>query len=354
MIAVLLSTCAKREEYVVQRKDLVQAVYASGEVLPVDFYEVTSKLPGIVDSIYVSVGQRVDAGALLLKMQSQTNRLNLQTARNFYELAKKNASDGSDRLASLEQKIDAAYATYRQDSLDFERHKRLNEQNIGTDQAFEQARLRFQTSKSNYIIARSDFRETRDQLRIELQNARNNYLAQESMLGDYTLVAAISGKVYDILPKTGEFVSSNVSIVHLGAADTFEVEMLVDETDIILISEGQQVVYELDALEDTVFHGTVREIYPRINPVDKTAKVVASIDPGNYDLYPGMSLEANIIIREKKGILVVPVEYVSLDGTVVVKKGTKRESVEVKIGIRDLEFAEILSGLEEGDRILNP
>lgn len=89
MIALLHFACAKRDEYVVQRKDLVQAVYASGEVLPVDFYEVTSKLPGIVDSIYVSVGQKVDAGDPLLKMQSQTNQLNLQTARNHYEMAKK-------------------------------------------------------------------------------------------------------------------------------------------------------------------------------------------------------------------------------------------------------------------------
>lgn len=354
MIALLHFACAKRDEYVVQRKDLVQAVYASGEVLPVDFYEVTSKLPGIVDSIYVSVGQKVDAGDPLLKMQSQTNQLNLQTARNHYEMAKKNASDVSDRLASLEQRIDAAYATYRQDSSDFERHKRLHEQNIGTEQTFEQARLRFQTSRSNYIIARSNLRETRDQLQIELQNARNNYLAQESMLGDYMLVATISGRVYDILPKTGEFVNSNSPIVYLGAADSFEVEMLVDETDIILVREGQPVVYELDALEDTVFRGTVTEIYPRISPVDKTAKVMASIDPSDYDLYPGMSLEANIIIREKKRILVVPVEYVSSDGTVIVKTGTKKEAVEVKVGIKDLRFAEILSGLEEGDHILSP
>jgi multidrug efflux pump subunit AcrA (membrane-fusion protein) len=56
MMASLLFSCESEKAYLVQRKDLVQAVYASGEVLPVDFYEVTSKIPGIVDSIYVSVG----------------------------------------------------------------------------------------------------------------------------------------------------------------------------------------------------------------------------------------------------------------------------------------------------------
>lgn len=81
--AFLLFSCKEREEHIIRRKDLVQAVYASGEVLPVGFYEVTSKIPGIVDTIFVSVGQTVKAGDALLRIQSQANRLNLQTAKNL-------------------------------------------------------------------------------------------------------------------------------------------------------------------------------------------------------------------------------------------------------------------------------
>src|SRR5690242_19241865 len=109
-LAFLLFCCAEKEEYVVTRKDLVRAVYASGEVLPLNFYEVTSKIPGIIDSIYVSVGQEVNAGDTLLKIQTQVNQLNLQTAKSLYEQARKNASKSSDRLVILEQKIVAAYA----------------------------------------------------------------------------------------------------------------------------------------------------------------------------------------------------------------------------------------------------
>lgn len=354
IIASLLFSCESEEAYVVQRKDLVQAVYASGEVLPVDFYEVTSKMPGIVDSIYVSVGQKVDAGDALLKIQSETDQLNLQTVKNRYELAKKNASKASELLAGLEQKAEAAYRTYHQDSLEYERYKRLNEQNIGSQQDYERAKLRYQSARSNYLIAQSNLQENRERLQVELKNAANNYLAQKSILKDYVIVAQISGRVYDILPKTGELVSSNHPIIDLGAADSFEVEMLVDETDIILVNKGQKVVYELDALKDTLFQGAVVDVYPRISPVDKTTKVVASIDAINYNLYPGMSLEANIVVQEKKGILVIPVEYLSMDQTVLVKKGPKKETVKVRTGIRDLKYVEILSGLEEDDQIIMP
>lgn len=354
IIASLLLACTSPEEYVVQRKDLVQAVYASGEVLPVNRYGVTSKTSGIVDSIYVAVGQEVSAGDTLLKIQSPTSRLYLQTAENLYELARKNAQENSDHLTGLTQKVAATYATYQLDSLEYKRYKRLNEQNIGSRQTFEQAKARFKNSRSKYLIAQNNLQETREQLRVEMRNARNNYQVQESLLSDYILVAEISGKVYDIIPEAGELVSSNHSLMELGAKDTFEVHLLVDETDIILIRERQEVVYELEALEDTVLHGTVKKIYPRVNPADKTVKVVASIDPAGYDLYLGMSLEANIIIQEKNDILVIPVEYISIDGTAIVKKGSKEESISVRTGIRDLQYAEILSGLEENDRILKP
>jgi multidrug efflux pump subunit AcrA (membrane-fusion protein) len=320
----------------------------------VNYYQVNSKIPGIVDSIYVTAGQNVNPGSPLLKIQSQTNQLSLQTAENLYKLARTNAAEGSDLLITLEQKIKTAYETYQQDSVDYERFKYLNAQNIGSQQVYEQALLRFQISKSNYILALSNLQGTRDRLQTELKNARNNFLAQKSQLGDYLLLATISGKVYDIIPAVGEMVSTNRPVIELGAADSFEVEMLVDETDIILIKIDQPVVYALDALEDTVFHGRVKKIYPRINPSDKTAKVLASIDSGDYALYPGMSLEANIVIREKQGILVIPVEYLAMDRTVIVKRGSKKESLKVTTGIRDLKYVEILSGLEENDHILKP
>jgi HlyD family secretion protein len=354
MMASLLFSCESEKAYLVQRKDLVQAVYASGEVLPVDFYEVTSKIPGIVDSIYVSVGQRVKAGDALLKIKSQSNELNLQTAKNLYELAKKNASKNSDLLIGLEQQMDAAYRTYLQDSLDYERAKRLNAQNIGSEQEYEQRKLRFESSRSNFIISKSNLKENRERLQVELKNAENNYRAQKSTLTDYMIVAAISGRVYDILPNPGELISSNHPVLNLGAADSFEVEILVDETDIILVKEGQRVIYELDALEDAALEGRVVKIFPRVSPVDKTAKVVATIEVSDYTLYAGMSLEANIIVQEKKDILVVPVEYLTMDDTAILKKGSKRETVKVETGIRDLRYVEVLSGLAENDPIIKP
>ncbi|HKK79892.1 MAG TPA: biotin/lipoyl-binding protein, partial [Phaeodactylibacter sp.] len=230
LLPFFFASCSEEEGYTVQRKKLVQAVYSSGEVLPAGYYEATSKIPGIVDTVYVRVGQEVKAGTPLLRLQSQAERLNVQTAKNLYALARENAAEDAELLSSLQQKVETAYEAYKWDSLDYERYKRLRAQDIGTQQTYEQAELRYQTAKRNYTIAQNNLQETRMRLQTELKNAKNNYLAQQSRLADHTIVAEADGKVYDILPKPGELVSSSTPIIYLGAADAFEVEMRVDET----------------------------------------------------------------------------------------------------------------------------
>ncbi|HKK25362.1 MAG TPA: efflux RND transporter periplasmic adaptor subunit [Gracilimonas sp.] len=351
LFALAAFGCSEREHVKVEKKDLVQGVYASGNVMPVGHYEVTSKVAGIVDEIMVSVGQEIEAGTPLVKLQNQPNESNLRIARNQLELARKNAEPGSDILDQLSQQVENSKVVFEQDSVELERYRRLREDGIGSTQDLDRAQLRYQTSRNNYQIALSKLHETSNRLKIELDNARNNVLAQESMTGDYTIMSAIDGKVYDIIPKEGELIAGNRSIMEIGASTRFETELQVDETDIVMVKEGQAVYYELDALEDTVLNGVVRLIYPRINTIERTAKVIASIEAGQYPLYPGMALEANIVVNEKENVLVLPVTFISDSNDVLLED---ERIIQVKTGIRDLNYVEIVSGLEEGDVVLKP
>ncbi|MFP8490004.1 efflux RND transporter periplasmic adaptor subunit [Gracilimonas sp. Q87] len=352
ILLVLLSIgCSEREQVQVKKMDLVQGVYASGNVMPIGHYEVTSKVSGIIDEILVSVGQEVDVGTPLVKLQNQPNESNLHIARNQLKLARENAQPDSDLLKQLSQQVEISRAKFKQDSVDLERYRRLQEDNIGSQQDLDRANLKYETSLNNYQIAVSKLQETRDRLQIELDNARNNYQAQQSRTGDYTILSAIQGKVYDITPKEGELIAGNRPIMEVGATDHFETELQVDETDIVKVKEGQQVYYELDAIEDTVLSGVISVIYPRINTIERTAKVIASIDPSGYPMYPGMALEANIVISEKENVLVLPVNYITEENEVILEDNTRKK---IETGIRDLSNAEVISGLEEGDVVLKP
>jgi len=343
--------CSEREQIQVKKMNLVQGVYASGNVLPVGHYEVTGKVSGIVEEILVSVGEEVTTGTPLVKIQNQPNESNLQIARNQLELARKNAAPESDILIQYSEQLENTRASFLQDSIEVERFRQLQRDSIGTRQDLERAQLRYQTSLNNYRIAESRLQEIHDRLQIELDNALNNYRAQESLTGDYTILSAIDGRVYDIIPKQGELIAGNRPIIEIGATDRFETELQVDETDIVWVKEGQQVFYELDALEGTLLSGVITLIHPRINTIERTAKVIASVDNQGFSLYPGMALEANIVISEKDDVLVLPVTYLNEANEVILKDQSLKR---VETGIRDLNYVEIQSGLEEGDVVLKP
>lgn len=351
MLIFISVGCSEREQVQVEKMDLVQGVYASGNVMPVGHYEVTSKVSGIVEEIIVGVGQEVTTGTPLVKLQNQPSEANLRIAMNQLELARKNAAPDSDQLKQLKQQVEKSRAVFVQDSIEVERFRRLLQDSIGTKRDLEQAQLRYQTSLNNYQIAESRLQQTHDRLQIELDNARNNFRAQKSMTGEYTILSALNGKVYDIIPKKGELIARNRPIMEIGATERFETELQVDETDIVMVKEGQPVYYELDAIEDTVLNGSISMVYPRINTIERTAKVIASINSREYPLYPGMALEANIVIREKENVLVIPVTFINEDNEVILEDGSKKR---VETGIRDLNYVEILSGLEEGEVVLKP
>jgi HlyD family secretion protein len=95
------------------------------------------------------------------------------------------------------------------------------------------------------------------------------------------------------------------------------------------------------------------EVYPRISQGNKTSKVLASIQLDlNTIIFSGMSVEANVIISERKNVLVIPREYL-IEGNKVKKKGSK-ELTTIKKGASDLEFVEVLEGVDETNEIEIP
>jgi hypothetical protein len=68
-------------------------------------------------------------------------------------------------------------------------------------------------------------------------------------------------------------------------------------------------------------------------------------------LYPNLSVEANIIIKQKESALTIPKSYISKNNEVTLEDGTKKK---VKIGLKNYEFVEIIGGISKNDKITLP
>ena len=353
-IIVLLAGCKNKNNTTLPlRKDITQAVYASGKIFPINDYKVFTKLPGYIEKIHVHIGDSVKVGQPLLTIKSEVSDLNVNTAKNLLDLAQKNANENSAYLTALRQDVASAKSKYELDSVNNTRYASLMKENAASRLAADQAKTQFDVSKQNYLKAVSSLTSTRDKIRVELENARIQYDAQKSNRNDYTITSAVNGRVYDIVPKEGELVNTQLMLMEIGDVSHFEVELSVDETDVSLLKYNQQIVYTIDAYKDIVFKGNLIETYPRINQNNKTSKVMATIAvETKTQLFSGMSVEANIIIEEKKNSLVIPREYIT-DGNKVKKKGSDELTVITK-GAEDLEFVEVLGGIEETTELVKP
>ncbi len=353
---ILIYSCGKKKESTKPiKKDIIQAVYASGKIYPLNAYNVYSKLPGYVSKIHIKVGDSVVVGQPLLTIKSEVSEKNMQIAKNQYDLATKNFSEQSPILNALKDDIKAAQSKYQLDSLNFLRYYSLIKSNAISQLQYDQAKTQYDVSKQSYQKFINNYNNTKNQLKIELDNAKLQYEAQQSNYSEFIISAATSGKVYDIVPKEGELVNSNILLMVIGDAHQFEVELGIDETDVSYVHAQQKVIYTIDAYGDATFDGYTKEIYLRINPTNKTCKVTSTInlDKNNkVKVFSGMSVEANIIVAERKQALVIPKVYLINNSKLIRKEGN--DTITIEKGIEDLEFVEILKGVDENTEIIKP
>jgi HlyD family secretion protein len=332
-------------------KDITQAVYASGKIFPEDYYRLNISVPGYIKDIYVKVGDTVKVGQPLFAMKSDVSNLNVATARNNLDLATLNANDNSAFMTAVKQDVALAKEKMELDSANFSRVSSLSESNATTKSNLDQAKAQYTTSKQNYLKAKSSLEATRERLKTEVKNAQNLFKAQQSNSNDFTYYAAVTGRVYDINGKQGEYYTPQQIVMELGRIDNYEVELSVDEADIHYLAKKQEVIFQTEAYPNLFLKGEIKEVYPKISSTNKSIKVMASINlPDGISMYAGATLEANIINQRKANALVIPRYYLSND-SVVIKRSGKKEKVKVELGVGNVEFVEVLKGLTEADEV---
>ena len=175
---------------------------------------------------------------------------------------------------------------------------------------------------------------------------------QEQKISDYTIVAPMDGVVLRRDGEVGEIAEVGQILYRVGVPKPLQVVAEVNEEDIPRVKVGQIALFRTDAFPDRRLEGTVSEITPMGDVAAKTFRVKMLL-PDDTPLKPGMSVEANIVTREKRDALLIPAD--ALQGSAVfVLDGSTARKREIKIGIRGTREVEVLSGLAAGERVAAP
>ena len=355
MIVCLGAACQDHPTTITpQYRPLTEAVYASGTVQPADEYQVFAPMGGILRDRLVSEGEVVDSGQVLFAITGEAQDLQLESAAQRLAAARRNASPQSAVLAELRLTLGSAHQQYLNDSTHYRRYQRLREQNVSTPVALDQARLQYVASRNQYLAAQRVLAQRRDELQDQLTDARIAYQLAAQAQGDALVKSRVRGTVYAIEPEAGEMVSINQPLARVGNDSSLVLRLAVDERDIAQVADEQAVRFTTDVRSDTVLSAHISRIYPFLNQADRSFTVEATVGPTDVPLYPGSTVEANIIIRQKEQALVVPkTVLVGHDSVWVVRDG-ERQRVKIATGVDNMEAIEVVSGLDEHSEVIVP
>ena len=323
----------------VGRSDISNSVTATGTIEPVTEVEVGTQVSGIIDKIYVDYNSVVKEGQLIAEMDKVTLE---------------------SELASAQATYDGNLAEYKYQMKNFERNKGLFEQNLISEQEYDD-------SEYNYLKAKSALESSK----AALAKAQRN-------LSYAIITSPIDGIVISRDVEEGQTVASGFETPTLFniAADLTQMQVVadVDEADIGGVAEGQRVSFTVDAYPNDVFEGRVTQI--RLGSTNSststtdesviTYEVVISAPNPDLKLKPRLTANVTIYILDKQDVLSVPArallftpEYPLIEKTNIVvdcegtdkvwtREGNTFTAHPVQLGISNGIMTEILSGVDEG------
>lgn len=283
-----------------ERGPAVRAVYATGNVEPVRWAKVTPLVQGRIEEIFAHEHAEVAAGDLLARLDE---------------------TEVQATVRELEARRD--YLAHEVD-----RTRALLSKGHGTERAYELA-----LSDHQQVLAA-----------IAAANARRDY---------YVLRAPIAGQVLRRDGEIGEVVNSQTVMFWIGSPRPLRIEAEVDEEDIAQIAAGQTVLIKADAFPGRALEGTVAEITPKGDPVNKSYRTRIAL-PDDTPLMIGMTAELNIVVERRENAWLVPESAIG-DGRLWTVADGRAKAVKAAIGIRGNGRAEIaFDGTPPEKVILHP
>ncbi len=192
-----------------------------------------------------------------------------------------------------------------------------------------------------------------DQAQLAVQQAQN-------ALDRAVLTAPFDGVVAEITLTVGETPPSQLPAAVLVDDTALYVDLAIDETDVVDVRVDQAVELRFDALPDTLVTGRVTEIAvaPTVIGQLVTYPVRVRIDPTEELIRIGMTSTATLLIEEVDDVLVLPNRFIRIDrdsqqAYVTIERAAGQfEEIAVELRLRSETQTEIISGLEEGQRVV--
>lgn len=377
----------------VSRRSIVERVSASGKIYPQRDVKLSPDVSGEVVELYVTEGDSVVAGQPLAKIKPDIYQAILDRARAALNTSKANHLQAKSALTQ-------ASAEYEKAEKNYNRNKSLHDQKVISDADWELIETAYKTAKAGYESAQMNV----DAAQYNVQSAEASVKEAEEDLRKTSIFSPLNGIVTRLNVEQGERVLGTTQfegtdMMHISDLNAIEAWVDVSENDVLRVKMYDTCEIKLDAYPDRKFKGLVEQIgksakVPSVGQSEQVTNFQVKIWmlPDSYRMLkdsvnqkfpflPGMSASVDIMTRRAVNAISVPIQSVTTRTDIFNEKDKEKEkaadtskakvagpppgeavffndngkvkAVNVKTGIQDDEYIEILSGLKGDEEIVS-
>ncbi|MCF8262351.1 MAG: efflux RND transporter periplasmic adaptor subunit [Melioribacteraceae bacterium] len=339
-------------EFEVKTSDVIKGefyryVNASGLVKANKELLITSNINGIVDSVNIYEGKKVNKGDLLIKLDDQEHLLAVDDAEvrvteakvEYGFLIRGNEVDSAAILQADEiyRKIEKLESDYKRGIVSEEEYlTKMDELELGV--LFTGAR------KEELILNKSG-----------LTSAINSFKRAKINLAYTKIKAPFSGAVGNVNMVAGQRISAGEELFKLLDTDKIKIELGILENDVSSIKEGNKALISIPSLQNIEFVGQVKFISPFIDNETRVCKAIVIIDNRKNIIKPGMAAEVRVETERQKDQTLVPVEAVLFRDNRTLVFTVENDFSKwkyVTLGERNEKYYQIFDGITPGENVI--
>ena len=376
--------------YAVTPQSLSDSIQLKGTLKPIKVVNMTSPFSGMVRERYFEYGQAVTKGQLLLSLDRAETEVKYREAKTAFieaqeKLREMDHWDKSNEMAKAQQSVTRSKLTLDGLNKTFQETERLYKKEIVPATEYNNAKQQLATGRMDYegslremqVVKEKGEGQNRYIAKLKLENARQKLRDLEEQLQKSDIRAPVSGTV--LLPdmagekdkKGGKVAERGVSfsqgdiLLSIGNTEGLSMTAEVDEMEVLKIKVGQEVRIIVEAFGETlkgrVAHISSQAVKSESGKKSANFEVGVAVDtvPAGLreKLRLGMSAQMDILVMNKTGIILLPIQAVLIEGkdrvVTVRDKGTQTtKKVKVETGITTIDAVEITSGLKAGDEVV--
>lgn len=324
-------------------RDFERRLTVQGTLEARTFADVAARVDGNLDAVWVDEGDAVTAGTTALFQVDPAGR------RNALVIAEQHLEVAAAQLDVARASADKAEAEARKAALDFERFDRLHRQGQVTDNEYESRSVANEQARAGLAVAKAQV----DLAKRQVKQAEASLAIARKNLDDTKAIAPISGVISARKAEPGEQMSVGRVVLRIDDLSVVEAAAFLPAQYYADVTPGETkfrlAVNGLEAGTNTVTYRS-----PTIDTALRTFEIKGVVDAAEGSAVPGSMADLTLVFETRSGVGVPSAAVLVRAGRpiVFVVQNGKAVSREVRTGLQNDAWTEILSGLEAGETVV--